>query len=72
MSARTDFGFTDARLRGFAESAGVTGEALTTWQACVDAGKYTDYVDSVEAQSFEDGVRGTPTVRIDGMTAASA
>jgi protein-disulfide isomerase len=59
-------GFTDAQLRTFAENAGVTGDALSTWQTCFDAAKYTDYVNSVETQSFEDGVRGTPTVRIDG------
>jgi protein-disulfide isomerase len=59
-------GFTDAQLKGFAETSGITGAALTTWQACYDAGKYVDYVNSVEAASFEDGVRGTPTVRIDG------
>ena len=59
-------GFTDAQLKGFAEAAGITGDALTTWQACYDAGKYVDYVNSVEEQSFEDGVRGTPTVKIDG------
>ena len=59
-------GFTDAQRKGFAETAGITGEALTTWQACVDAGTYVDYVNSVEEQSFADGVRGTPTVKIDG------
>lgn len=59
-------GFTDAQLTTFAQTAGVTGDALTTWQTCLDAAKYTDYVDSVETASFEDGVRGTPTVRIDG------
>ena len=59
-------GFTDAQLTSFAESVGISGEALTTWQACVDAGKYVDYVNSVETQSFEDGVRGTPTIRING------
>lgn len=64
--AREGDGFTDAQLKGFAETAGITGEALTTWQSCYDAGKYVDYVNSVEEQSFADGVRGTPTVRIDG------
>ena len=59
-------GFTDEQLKGFAESAGVSGAAMTTWQSCYDADKYVDYVNSVESASFEDGVRGTPTVRIDG------
>lgn len=59
-------GFTDAQLKTLAESAGVTGGALTTWESCLAAGKYTDYVNSVEEQSFKDGVRGTPTVKING------
>lgn len=64
--AREGDGFTDAQLEGFAGAAGVSGAALSTWQSCQDAGKYVDYVNSVEEQSFADGVRGTPTVRIDG------
>ncbi|WP_377642849.1 DsbA family protein [Oryzobacter terrae] len=59
-------GFTDAQLSGFAQAAGITGDALATWQDCVEGGRYDAYVDSVEKQSFADGVRGTPTVRIDG------
>jgi protein-disulfide isomerase len=59
-------GWTDAQLKAFAEQAGVTGDALATWQTCYDAAKYVDYVNSVEEQSFADGVKGTPTVRIDG------
>ncbi len=63
-------GFTDEQLKGFAESAGVSGAAMTTWQSCYDADKYVDYVNSVESASFEDGVRGTPTVRIAGENVA--
>ncbi|MBM6403780.1 thioredoxin domain-containing protein [Phycicoccus sp. CSK15P-2] len=59
-------GFTDEQLRGFAETSGITGDALTTWQECYDADKYADYVNSVEEQSFQDEVTGTPTVMIDG------
>lgn len=60
-------GFTDADLAGFAQAAGITGDALSTWEACLDSGRYDAYVDSVERKSFEDGVRGTPTVRFDGV-----
>jgi protein-disulfide isomerase len=59
-------GFTDAQLKSFAEAAGVAGDELTTWETCLAAGKYDDYVNSVEEQSFKDGVRGTPTVKING------
>ena len=59
-------GFTDAQLKTFAETVGIAGEELTTWETCLAAGRYNDYVNSVEQQSFEDGVRGTPTVKING------
>jgi protein-disulfide isomerase len=64
--AQEGAGFTDAQLTEFAKAAGIEGEALTTWTSCLTSGRYDAYVDSVEAKSFEDGVRGTPTVRIDG------
>ena len=60
-------GYSDDDLATFAEAAGITGDAFTTWQQCVKAGTYDAYVDSVEKQSFADGVRGTPTVKIDGV-----
>jgi protein-disulfide isomerase len=59
-------GWTDAQLKAFAETAGLSGADLTTWESCVAAGKYTDYVNSVEKQSFADGVKGTPTVKVNG------
>ncbi|WP_299445446.1 thioredoxin domain-containing protein [uncultured Phycicoccus sp.] len=59
-------GFTDELLTEFATNAGIEGEALATWETCLTSGRYDAYVDSVEASSFEDGVRGTPTVRING------
>ncbi len=59
-------GFPEAQLKSFAEQAGVTGAALTTWQQCVDNNTYVDYVNSVEEASFAAGVKGTPTVKING------
>ncbi|MGL5816381.1 MAG: DsbA family protein, partial [Phycicoccus sp.] len=64
--AREGDGFTDARLRELAGRAGIGGSALSTWQSCSDSGRYDAYVDSVEDRSGRDGVRGTPTVRLDG------
>ncbi|MGL5930030.1 MAG: DsbA family protein [Dermatophilaceae bacterium] len=64
--AREGDGFTDAQLRELAERAGITGSALSTWQTCSDSGRYDAYLDSVEDQSARDGIRGTPTVRLDG------
>ncbi len=60
-------GFTDQQLAGFAQAAGITGSDLDTWQQCYDAGKYVDYVNSVEESSAKEGVTGTPTVRLDGQ-----
>lgn len=59
-------GFSDETLTGIATSVGISGDALSTWETCYKAGRYNDYIDSVEQASFEDGVRGTPTVRING------
>ncbi len=60
-------GFTDAAAHsGSPRPRASAVTRSTTWQGCVDAGRYDDYVDSVETQSFTDGVRGTPTLRIDG------
>lgn len=59
-------GYTAAQLKAFAEQAGVTGAALTTWQQCYDSNKYVDYVNSVEQASFAAGIKGTPTVWING------
>ncbi|HYN30507.1 MAG TPA: thioredoxin domain-containing protein [Dermatophilaceae bacterium] len=59
-------GWTDAGLKGFAEQAGITGDALTQWETCTKDGSYTTYLQSVEEASFKAGVRGTPTVKING------
>jgi protein-disulfide isomerase len=59
-------GFSDETLTSIATEVGISGDALTTWETCLTAGRYNDYVNSVEETSFADGVRGTPTVRING------
>lgn len=63
---REGTGYTDADLKGFAEAAGVTGDKLTAWQQCYDERAHNKYVVSVQAQADKDGVRGTPTIRLDG------
>lgn len=59
-------GWTDAQLKGFAEDSGITGTALTTWESCLKAQKYANYVNSVEEASNKDGIQGTPSMRING------
>lgn len=54
--------FTDAQFTQFAKDAGLSGSALSTWQACADAGKYMNYVKSTEDASFKAGITGTPAL----------
>ena len=58
---------TDAELGAWAATAGLTGDALTTWQKCVADGTYTKYVTSVNEAAFKiPSFQGTPTVMING------
>jgi protein-disulfide isomerase len=58
---------TDAELGAWATTAGITGDALTTWQKCVADGTYTAYVASVNEAAFKiPSFQGTPTVMING------
>ena len=60
-------GYTDAQLGQFAQTAGITGAGLDTWQKCFDAREHNQYVESVQTQSAKDGVNGTPTLKLDGQ-----
>lgn len=60
-------GWTVAQLKPLAEQVGITGEALATWQTCVEVGRYTNYVIAVNDNAFgKEGISGTPTYRING------
>ena len=59
-------GWTDAELEAFAQEAGITGSALTSWQSCVKAETHKDYIASVQSASDKAGVTGTPTVMVNG------
>ncbi len=55
------------QLNSWASAAGITGDALTTWNQCVAEGTYTKYVASVNEAAFKiSGFKGTPTVAING------
>ena len=58
--------FTDTQFTQFAKDAGLTGDALTTWQKGADAGKYMNYVKSTEDASFKNGITGTPAIFVGG------
>lgn len=57
----------EASLDAFATKAGVPD--ITAWKACVKAGKYDSYVAASNNSAGEQGVTGTPTVKINGTVA---
>lgn len=58
--------FTKDQLRQAAESAGLTGDALSSWESCSDARTYQAYVRSVDDQTVKDGITGTPLIAVEG------
>jgi len=59
-------GYTDAQLTEFANTAGITGEPLTTWQECTSSSKHAQYVTDVQSAAEKAGVFDTPTVKLNG------
>ena len=59
-------GFSAEQIQQFARDAGLSGAALTTWQACEAAGTYRAYVLASEQTALASGVNGTPTFKVNG------
>jgi protein-disulfide isomerase len=59
-------GYTDAQLTEFANTAGITGEPLTTWQTCTSSSQHAQYVKDVQITAEKAGVFDTPTVKLNG------
>ena len=59
-------GFSAEQIQQFARDAGLSGAALTTWQACEAAGTYRGYVLASEQTALASGVNGTPTFKVNG------
>lgn len=59
-------GYTDAQLKEFATTSGITGAALTTWQNCTSSGRYAKYVTAVQKASSKAGINTTPTIKLNG------
>lgn len=59
-------GYTDAQLKQFGTAAGITGDAQKTFDKCVDAQTYKNYVNNVQTAAEKAGVFSTPTVKING------
>lgn len=64
--AQEGAGYTDAQLRQFAQTAGITGAGLTTWQSCYSSRAHNQYIKSVQTQATKDGINQTPTVKLNG------
>lgn len=59
-------GYSDATLKKAADTAGITGAKRTAFDKCVSTGTYNAYVEDTQKRSNDDGVNGTPVVKIDG------
>ena len=60
-------GWTDEQLKQFGTDAGITGEAKTTFDKCVDDGEYNGWAGLSNQAAFDDKVTGTPTVTVNGQ-----
>jgi protein-disulfide isomerase len=61
-------GFTDELLRDqLPAQAGLSGNALTSFQQCYDSGSARDFVVYTNAMAQQAGVKGTPTYMLDGV-----
>ena len=56
--------FTDEKLLEIGNSVGATGDDFTS---CVKDGKYASWVADVSAKGNDEGVRSTPTVKVNGQ-----
>lgn len=59
-------GWTDDQLKQFGTDAGITGDAKTTFDTCVDDGEYKGWAQLSNQAAFDAGVTGTPTVEVNG------
>lgn len=67
VEVRGSEGFSDQLLRDtIPASVGITGDSLTTFQACYDGKATQDFVDAVDKSAYDDGVTGTPTLAVNG------
>ncbi|PID97042.1 MAG: hypothetical protein CSA84_01380 [Actinomycetales bacterium] len=64
--AREGSGWTDAQLEQFATDVGLQGSELDTWRSCQESMKYLPHVEALQEASTRNGVRGTPTVHLNG------
>jgi protein-disulfide isomerase len=64
-------GYTDEVLRAtIPATVGITGDSLTTFQACYDKQATKAFVNGTNDAASKDGVNSTPTVRVNGKDLA--
>ncbi len=59
-------GFTKDQMIALGEGVGITGEAFTTFEACVNDGKYNSWAANSNAQFEVAGVSSTPSIFVNG------
>ncbi len=65
-------GFSDTLLKSLGVTAGLTGDKLTKFQQCFDAGTYLGWADNSNQYFHDKGIQGTPTLWLDGKTVPNA
>ncbi len=63
---REGSGWTDAEFEQFATDVGLQDSALDSWRSCQESMKYLPHVQALQEASTQNGVRGTPTVHLNG------
>ncbi len=59
-------GWTDEQLKQFGADAGLSGDAQTQFDKCVDEGTYKGWAQLSNEAGFAAGVSGTPTIFVNG------
>jgi protein-disulfide isomerase len=65
-------GWTDDQLVGFAETVGIEGDALTTFEQCFADRVYLPWATNSTEEFYTNGITGTPTVLINGEKVETA
>ncbi|WP_232547564.1 DsbA family protein [Propioniciclava soli] len=67
QEVRGSEGYSDTLLRDtIPAQVGITGDALTQFQACYDNDATSEFVTNVERSAYSDNVTGTPTIAVNG------
>lgn len=59
-------GFTDQQMLALGTKVGITGDAYTTFESCVNSGKYNTWAANSNAQFDAAGVSSTPSIFVNG------